>query len=314
VRTLKFFVSVFTLVLAAGCSAALETQPPAPLPLPTGTLAPSFTITAMETAAPSPTPRPTRTPPPPTATRAPTREVTWVLDWADEFDVPGLPDPAHWNYEEGLVRNNESQYYTRERLENARVENGSLVIEGRKEAFEGAEYTSASLVTHGKHDWAYGRVEVRAKLPTGVGTWPAIWLLGSSIAEIGWPDCGEIDIMENVGYNPDMIYVNIHTKSYNHVLGTNKGGSLYLPKPYADFHIYALNWYPDRLDFFVDDELVFTYYNEGTGTDVWPYDAPHYLILNLAIGGSWGGTNGVDEKIFPQQMLVDYVRVYQAQP
>jgi beta-glucanase (GH16 family) len=237
-----------------------------------------------------------------------------VLDWADEFETPGLPDPAHWDYEEGLIRNNELQFYTRGRVENARVENGNLIIEGRKEEYQGSAYTSASLITRGKHEWNYGRVEVRAQLPTGVGTWPAIWMLGSNIDEVGWPECGEIDIMENVGFSPDMIYFNIHTKAYNHTRGTNKGSSLYLARPYAGFHVYAVNWYPDRMDFFVDEEPVFTFWNEGTGTDVWPYDLPHYLILNLAIGGSWGGMNGVDETIFPQRYLIDYVRVYKAQP
>jgi beta-glucanase (GH16 family) len=271
-----------------------------------------MTNTPTPTSTPTPTPAPSATPPP--APGEPTQPVEWVLDWADEFDQDGPPNPAHWDYEVGLVRNNELQFYTRERAENARVEGGNLVIEARKEEYEGSQYTSASLVTHGKHDWAYGRVEVRAKLPTGTGTWPAIWLLGSNIEEVGWPDCGEIDIMENVGFNPDMIHVNIHTKAYNHVLGTNKGGSLFFPQPYADFHVYALNWYPDHLDFYVNDQLIFTYANEGTGKAAWPYDDPHYLILNLAIGGSWGGQNGVDDTIFPQKYLIDYVRVYKATP
>lgn len=304
---MKQLAALISLFLLAACAAPQAMSPRLEVtPLPSATPSPVDTATS--------TPRPTATSRPPTATRASTREPQWQLQWSDEFDQDGLPDPDHWDYEVGLVRNNERQYYTRERLENARVEDGNLVIEARKEDYQGSQYTSASLITRGKHDWAYGRIEVRAQLPTGTGTWPAIWLLGSSIDTLGWPDCGEIDIMENVGFSPDMIYVNIHTKAYNHVLGTNKGGSLYLPKPYAGFHVYALNWYPDRLDFFVDSKRVFTYWNEGTGHDVWPYDDPHYLILNLAIGGSWGGQNGVDDSIFPQKFLIDYVRVYQAKP
>jgi beta-glucanase (GH16 family) len=254
----------------------------------------------------------------------------WKLVWSDEFDKPGLPDPAKWNYEEGYLRNNERQFYTRARNENARVENGMLVIEARKEEFkiptaasrgkgkgratkgrEVADYTSASLTTQGKASWTYGRIEVRAKLPTGRGMWPAIWTLGENIRQVGWPTCGEIDIMENVGFDPDTICANIHTKSYNHVMRTNKGSRIKIPKPYEDFHVYAIEWRPERIDFFVDKTKYFTFQNEGTGPAAWPYDKPQYLILNIAIGGSWGGQKGIDDGIFPQRMYVDYVRVYQ---
>ena len=260
------------------------------------------------TPGPTSTPRPTQ--PPPTAT--PTNPIVdWELVWSDEFDIDGLPDSEKWNYEEGFIRNNESQYYTR-RLDNARLEDGNLVIEARKESYQEAEITSASLVTRGKAEWTYGRVEVRAQLPTGRGTWPAIWLLGSNIDEVGWPACGEIDIMENVGFSPDFIYANIHTEAYNHVKKTNKGASINVQAPYSDFHVYAVEWYPDHLDFYLDEHKYFTFWNENTGWETWPFDKPQYLILNLAIGGSWGGQQGIDEQIFPQKFLVDYVRVYQA--
>ena len=254
----------------------------------------------------------------------------WKLVWSDEFNQPGLPDPAKWGYEEGFIRNNEEQYYTRERAENARVENGKLIIEGRKERFknpgfdpqatgrnaarrsrEFSEYTSASLTTRGKISWKYGRIEVRAKLPAARGTWPAIWTLGTNTHEVGWPAGGEIDIMEFVGFDPGIIHANIHTKKYNHVLKTGKGSQITIADASEAFHVYALEWEADRLTFFVDDKKYFTYDNEGTGTEAWPYDKDQYLILNLAIGGAWGGAKGIDEKAFPQRYEIDYVRVYQ---
>ena len=265
----------------------------------------------------------------PAATGASAGAEGWKLVWSDEFDKPGLPDTAKWNYEEGYLRNNERQFYTRARKENARVEDGMLVIEARKEQYkippvasrgkgkarstkgrDIADYTSASLTTQGKTSWTYGRIEVRAKLPTGRGTWPAIWTLGDNIRQVGWPTCGEIDIMENVGFDPDTIHANIHTKSYNHVMGTNKGSRIKIPKPYQDFHVYAIEWRPERLDFFVDKTKYFTFQNEGTGNDTWPFNKPHYLILNAAYGGSWGASKGTDDAILPQKYLIDYVRVY----
>lgn len=252
----------------------------------------------------------------------------WKLVWSDDFDKPGLPDAAKWGYEEGLIRNNEAQYYTKERKENARVENGMLVIEARKEQFknpaydpaatekkgrrgrEFAEYTSASLSTRGKADWTNGRIEVRAKLPSGKGTWPAIWMLGSD-RQRGWPACGEIDIMEFVGFEPGVIHANVHTKKYNHVQKNNKGDKIRIPDASNQFHVYVMEWTQQKLDFFVDDKKYFTYENEGSGSDAWPFDKPEYLILNLAIGGAWGGAQGIDDSAFPQKFFVDYVRVYQ---
>ena len=249
----------------------------------------------------------------------------WKLVWSDDFDQPGLPDPAKWGYEQGFIRNNEAQFYTATRKENARVEGGNLVIEARKEQFknaaydangrgnrkrEFAEYTSASLTTRGKVSWTHGRFEVRAKLPSARGTWPAIWMLGAN-REAGWPACGETDIMEFVGYDPGVINANIHTKKYNHVLKTNKGNKVTVADASEAFHVYALEWFPDHMDFYVDDQKYFTFANEGTGPEAWPFDKPQYLILNLAIGGTWGGAKGIDDSLFPQRFYVDYVRVYQ---
>lgn len=237
------------------------------------------------------------------------------LVWSDEFNYSGLPDTNKWNYEEGYVRNKEIQYYSKERLENARVENGNLVIEARLDSVQvggkTVPVTSASLTTKGIAEWQYGRIEVRAKIPSARGTWPAIWMLGKNTSEIGWPAGGEIDIMEHVGYDPEFIHTNIHTKAYNHTRGTHKGKTTAIAQPYNDFHVYAIDWDKKKIDFFIDDKVVFTYVNEGTGSDVWPYDQPFYLILNLAMGGGWGGTKGVDMQAFPQKFYIDYVRVYQ---
>jgi beta-glucanase (GH16 family) len=238
-------------------------------------------------------------------------EQQWKLVWSDEFNQTGLPNPEKWSYEVGFVRNKEKQYYTKERPENARVQDGHLIIESRKETYENGEYTSASLHTKNTASWTYGKIEVRAKIPTGKGMWPAIWMLGMNISQVGWPACGEIDILENVGYDPDVIHANIHTKKYNHSIGTGKGASIKHENPFDDFHVYSIVWTKDQIEFFFDDQQYFTYKNDGEGHDSWPFDKPHYLILNAAIGGSWGGQQGIDDSIFPQQYLIDYVRVYQ---
>jgi beta-glucanase (GH16 family) len=252
----------------------------------------------------------------------------WDLVWSDEFNKDGLPDPARWNYEEGFVRNRELQYYTVGRSENARVENGHLVIEARREEWPNARhqpdaperrwqqhrpqahYTSASLTTRDRAEWTYGRIEVRAQLPGGRGTWPAIWTLGSNIGEVGWPACGEIDIMEYVGHDPGVVHANVHSRGYNHTRGNGRGAHIKIPDAETAFRVYAVEWTPEQLRFFVDDLLYFTLRNDGTGVDSWPFDAPQFLILNLAIGGAWGGQQGVDDSIFPQRFLIDYVRVY----
>jgi beta-glucanase (GH16 family) len=233
----------------------------------------------------------------------------WTLAFSDEFDAAGPLNGAKWGYEIGYLRNNEAQYYT-SRPENVRLEGGNLVIEARKEAYQGYGYTSASINTRGRFEFRYGRVEVRAKLPTGNGTWPAIWTLGANVAQVGWPACGEIDIMENVGFDPLRIHGSIHTSAYNHTIGTQKTAAVSVANPWDDFHVYAMEWYADRIDIFVDGQKYFTFTNEGTGDRAWPFDKPQYLLINLAIGGSWGGQKGIDDSRFPQRYLIDYVRIY----
>ena len=241
--------------------------------------------------------------------------VARKLVWADEFTKPGLPDPARWAYETGGsgFGNNELQYYTDRRAENARIEGGNLIIEARKENYQGKNYTSARLITKGKADWAYGRIEVRAKLPKGVGTWPAIWMLGQNISKVGWPLCGEIDIMEHVGFDEGVVHGTVHTGAYNHRQHTEKGGLITISDVTMAFHVYAVEWTAEQINFLVDDKTYFSFDKKTNGNSEaqWPFDQPFYLLLNLAVGGNWGGQKGVDETIWPQRMEVDYVRVYQ---
>ena len=238
----------------------------------------------------------------------------WELAWSDEFDYTGLPDGTKWSYDTAgnawAWGNNELQYYTAGRPENARVENGTLHITALLEEMEGRKYTSARLVTKDKGDWLYGRFEIRAKLPTGIGIWPAIWMLPTDWEYGGWPDSGEIDIMENVGYDPDTILATAHTKAYNHGIGTHSSGKISLPGAHENFHVYALEWEPHEYRVYADDSLYYTFVNEGKGFAEWPFDKRFHLLLNVAVGGNWGGLHGVDDTIFPQTMQVDYVRVY----
>ncbi len=234
-----------------------------------------------------------------------------VLVWSDEFNYSGLPDPSKWGYDTGNggFGNNELQNYTANRLENARVENGSLIIEARRDWHEGIEYSSARLVTRNKGDWLYGRVEARAKLPGGRGTWAAIWMLPTDWEYGGWPDSGEIDIMENVGYDPETVHGTVHTEAYNHILGTQLANTVDRTDFQSEFHVYAIEWEENKIDFLLDDEIYFTFSRHG-GSAEWPFDKRFHLILNLAVGGNWGGALGVDPNIWPQRMEVDYVRVY----
>jgi beta-glucanase (GH16 family) len=253
-------------------------------------------------------------PPPPEG--EPAAEASpWRLVWADEFDTDGLPAPGKWAYDVGGHGwgNEELQYYTEGRPENARVEDGHLIIEARREPWEGREYTSARLVTRDRAAWRYGRIEVRAKLPAGRGTWPAIWMMpkGWTFGDV-WPDEGEIDIMEHVGYDEGVVHGTVHCKKYYHKLGNQKGAQIQVPDATSAFHEYALQWYPDRIEALMDDTVYFTFPNEGTGPDAWPFDKPFYLIMNIAVGGFWGGAQGVDPDVYPQQLVVDYVRVYEA--
>ena len=248
-------------------------------------------------------------------TSVPQEKDGWKLVWNEEFDYTGLPDSTKWAYDtSGNASgwgNNEAQFYTIGKKENAWVSNGLLRIQALREPTEGKSYTSARLRTKGKGDWLYGRFEIRAKLPTGKGTWPAIWMLPTDWAYGGWPESGEIDIMENVGYDPDSIVGTVHTGKYNHSIGTQKGSRIYYPDSYKMFHVYVLEWEENECRIFVDDQLYFTFKNERSGFEAWPFDKRFHLLLNLAIGGHWGGQKGVDDTLFPHVYEVDYVRVYQ---
>nr|WP_320058067.1 glycoside hydrolase family 16 protein [uncultured Bacteroides sp.] len=239
---------------------------------------------------------------------------TWSLVWDEEFNYSGLPDSTKWNYDtEGNAHgwgNNEWQYYTRENSQNAWVSNGILTITALKQQMEGKAYTSARLITKEKGDWLYGRFEIRAKLPTGKGTWPAIWMLPTDWEYGGWPASGEIDIMENVGYEPDTIVGSAHTQKYNHSIGTQKNARIACPDAYKQFHTYALEWEPEEYRLYVDNRHYFTFRNEKTGSETWPFDKRFHLLINLAIGGDWGGIQGVDDTRFPHRFEIDYVRVY----
>ena len=234
------------------------------------------------------------------------------LVWSDEFNYTGLPDSSKWTAETGGHGwgNNELQYYTSGRLENARVGNGVLTIEARKENKEGMKYTSARLITRQKAEWKYGRIDVRAKLPRGLGTWPAIWMLGAT-KPLRWPDDGEIDIMEHVGYDHGVVHASVHTRKYHHSINTQKTSKINIPDVSENFHVYSVEWNADSVKMLVDDKVFFTFSNERSGYEAWPFDNPMFLILNVAVGGNWGGAKGVDETIWPRSMEVDYVRVYQ---
>jgi beta-glucanase (GH16 family) len=231
--------------------------------------------------------------------------------WSDEFDYKGLPDKTKWNYDVGGHGwgNNELQFYTEKRLENARVENGNLVIEARRERWDTSQYTSARLVSKGKGDWQYGKIEVRAKLPKGIGTWPAIWMLGST-TPLKWPDDGEIDIMEHVGFDQGRIHASIHCKKYYHSIGTQRTADIMAMDCSENFHVYAVEWNKDSVKTSMDGIVYFNFANEHTNYEAWPFDNKMHLLLNIAVGGNWGGQKGVDSTIWPQRMEIDYVRVW----
>lgn len=239
----------------------------------------------------------------------------YTLVWSEEFNYKGLPDSKKWSFDtQGNATgwgNNEAQHYTDGNLKNAEVKDGFLYINALKENVQGKKYTSARLITKDKGDWKYGRVEVRAKLPEGRGMWPAIWMLSSDDKYGGWPSSGEIDIMENVGYDPFVIVASAHTQAYNHMIGTHKNAKITIADCYQEFHNYVLEWDADEYRVYVDSTHYFTFKNEGTGYKAWPFDQPFHLLLNVAVGGNWGGAKGIDDSIFPRSMVVDYVRVYQ---
>ena len=258
-----------------------------------------------------------------TATDAPSRagESRWTLIWSDEFDGPddSRPDAAKWKFDIGGNGwgNHELEYYTN-RPENSFVRGGNLVIQALKESFTGPDhitrdYTSARMATQGLFEQAYGRFEARIKIPRGRGMWPAFWLLGNDIGKIGWPACGEIDIMENIGKEPSSVHGSMHGPGYS---GDRAFTSTYkFPGGvhfFDDFHVFAIEWEPKAVSFFVDQELyaTFTPSRLPAGMD-WVFEHPFFIILNLAVGGDWPGPPD-SATVFPQAMLVDYVRVYKA--
>ncbi len=242
--------------------------------------------------------------------------LEYQLVWSDEFDYEGVPDETKWGYDTGGSGwgNNELQYYTAG--DNVTVKDGYLTIEARKETMGTKEYTSTRLVSRGKGDWLYGKIEVCAKLPTGKGTWPAIWMLPTDWKYGDWPASGEIDIMEHVGYDQDKIHGTVHTASYNHSINTQKGKSVKVEGVSEEFHVYTLEWLPDKILISVDGEEYFNFeptkYKENPTSSEWPFDQRMHLLINFAIGGNWGGARGVDDSIYPQEFVIDYVRVYQS--
>ena len=233
--------------------------------------------------------------------------------WEDNFDGTTI-NTSRWSYEVGGSGwgNNELQYYTPGN--NATVSNGILNITARKESFQGSQYTSTRLISKGKGDWTYGRFEIRAKLPRGRGTWPAIWMLYSDATYGQWPASGEIDIMEHVGFDAEKIHCSIHTSAYNHTRGTQKTASLLTPGATTDFQVYRVDWTPFSVRGFINNVQYFEFKNENTGFAAWPFNKNFHLLLNLAVGGNWGGAQGIDDSVFPATLSIDYVRVYKLIP
>ena len=254
----------------------------------------------------------TATPPPPPG------GSTWVLAWSDEFDGPNgsTPDPAKWTYDlgGGGWGNGELETYTN-RAQNVQIQDGNLVITALRETYTGSDgitrnYTSARLKTQGLFAQSSGRFEARIKIPAGQGLWPAFWMLGNDIGSHGWPTCGEIDVMENVGKQPSTIYSTIHGPGYSGSNGISASVNLSTGKFSDDFHVYAAEWEGTQIRFYLDGQL----YATRTSSDlpqgtVWVFDHPFFLILNVAVGGNWPGSPD-GTTVFPQKMLVDYVRAY----
>jgi len=237
--------------------------------------------------------------------------MNYKLLWSDHFTKDGAPDESIWNIEHAGhgFGNNENQFYTKE-LKNAYIENGILNIVAYKEKYEHRDYTSAKLTTYQKKSIQYGRVEVMAKIPQGAGTWPAIWFLGEQFHEIGWPICGEIDLMEHVGRNPKNIHFSLHSKTFNFHRHNQPTMVVYKEDIFEGFHEYAINWDNKEISFELDRIKVATFKKKkNADVEEWPFNQPMYLILNLAIGGNWGGA--IDDSIFPVSLQFKYVNVYE---
>jgi beta-glucanase (GH16 family) len=241
-----------------------------------------------------------------------TLPTTYKLVWADEFDGTNI-NKDNWSFviwDAGRV-NNEWQKYV-ESSDNYKLENGKLYITATKTGEnESGGYNSTRLISKAKKEFKFGRIEFRAKMPSGRGTWPALWMLGSNIDEVGWPKCGEIDLMEYVGYQPNTIHSNIHTQyQYGN---TDFHVTKSLDTAEEEFHIYGITWTDSKIEFYLDDptKITNTYSPTNKTSDNWPFNQSFFMIMNFAVGGNWGGVEGVDENIWPQTMVVDYVRVYQ---
>ena len=242
----------------------------------------------------------------------------WELVWSDEFDGEGLPDTSKWSYNIGNWGwgNNEPQYYTANRTENARQEDGVLIIEAHQNDMDQA-WTSARLTTQGKFAFQYGKIEFRAKVPPGRGTWAAGWLLGESYRdELSWPYCGEIDVLECVGYEINDTtgkgknHSTCHTRAYYFKQGNQIGAEIEVDSMFQKYHEYTIEWYPDRIEAFLDGEYFFTYDKNANELE-WPFDNPQNIIINLAVGGGWGGAQGIDTSWASHRYILDYVRVFQ---
>ena len=241
----------------------------------------------------------------------------WSLIWNDEFNNNYI-DQSKWNHElwgPGMV-NNELQAYT-DRDDNSFVIDGNLIIRALNENYGEANYTSARMTTSGKGDFLYGRIEVKAILPDGDGTWPAIWMLPTDWLYGGWPASGEIDIMEHVGCNNNWVKGSVHTTDCNwnngcpNIDAGGNGNDLYVSGASDNFNIYSIEWSETEIKFFINNNHYWTFINIGIGSDMWPFDQKFHIILNLAIGGSWGGICPIDNSNFPQELKVDYIRVYE---
>ncbi len=247
------------------------------------------------------------------------RHSQWTLIWSDEFNGPNgsLPDPAKWTVVTGGsgFGNRELETYTNRPL-NVHQEKGKLVITGRKESFTGAdgiarEYTSGRLQTKGLFETQYGRMEARIKVPAGQGLWPAFWMMGSNDSTVIWPECGEIDIMENIGSESSMVHGSLHGPQYSGSTPLTAAYTLPHQARFTDaFHLFAVEWEPNEIRFYVDDKLFFTQTAASLPPSKhWVFNHPFYLLLNLAVGGNWPGYPD-PSTVFPATMLVDYVRVY----
>ena len=228
------------------------------------------------------------------------------LVWSDEFNTDGAPDASKWGYDIGTGSNgwgnNELQYYTN-RPENVTVSNGTLKIILKKENFSGSGYTSTRLLSKDKYSIKYGKVEVRAKFPVGAGTWPAIWMLGNNINTVPWPACGEIDIVEHVGNQLNKIYGTLHYPGRSG--GNANGATINIPTATTDFNKYTLEWSASEIKISANDVVFFTFSNNNTV----PFNQNFFFILNVAMGGNFGGT--VDPAFTSSTMEIDYIRVYQ---